>query len=160
MFTIVKICRSEYKFKNVIKSQFQGSQNKLTTFNSDLNVLVRTWRHISVQSTSVAPRVRLGQVCDAHLQKWRWFIHFSFVSNVVSASLSSVASCLNENVFFFTFVLTEDLPASREREEETRTCDVSSHLFSENGDFCIDESSVSIPQSCWKDGQTLVTNLL
>ena len=160
MMTMVKICRSENKFENVIKSLFQGSQDKLTIFNSDLKVLVWTWRQLSVQSTSVAPRVRLGQVCDAHLQKWRWFIHFSFVSNVVSASLSSVASCLNENVFFFTFVLTEDLPASRKREEGTRMGDVSSYLFSENGNSSINESNVSIPQICWKDDQTLVTKML
>ena len=142
-----------------VNSWSKDSEKKLTIFNSDLKLLVWIWKQVSDQSTCVAPRVRLGQVGDAHIQNWiseciSWFFPF----DAVSASLSSVTSCFNKNVFFFTSVLTEDLPASKDGEGEgegAAICDVSS--FHCCNSFCIDESNVSILQSCWKHEQTILT---
>ncbi len=103
------------------------------------------------------PRIKLEpSVCPnhiwIHIQKWMREWRFFYIFNAVSAALTSVLICFNENVFFFTFFLTEELPASREWRGASK-CDVSS--FCKDEDFCTDENSVSALQCCWKDEQSI-----
>ena len=118
---------------------------KLTIFNSDIKLLVL--EQMTVHSTSVVPRVRLGQVGDAHIHNCRRYYSCFFTSDAVSASVSFVTSCFNKNVFFSTFFLTEDLPAFRD-EDGALVCDGASLLSCKLWDFYIDESSDFFLQSC------------
>lgn len=129
----------------------KDSEWKLNVCNSDVKLPVWIRWESSFQTTPVPSLVRLVQLCDDHKHNWRRKQRTSlFVQDAVSSTLSSVASGLNENVFFFTSVPAEELRPPKQT-KGTFDCDAAS--LSTDECFCIDEAGVITTQRGWKDRQ-------
>lgn len=124
-----------------------GKSLKIDTFfYSDLKLFTWILKSNSVQITAVEPGVRSCNVGDAHIHNWSAF----FMFNGVSPILNSVSRCFNKNVFFFTFVFTEDHSSSnRCKGELTASCHIFALCYCENSLFCSKKTSTDTTEG-WR----------